>query len=249
MGKVHHAGIVPDVITRKDVLLAVQQWCLPWTCVLCARRGERMDLCRPCRHALPYNLPACQHCALPLARPIHAATTCRACQRQPPPWRLALCPLRYQAPVDHLLQGFKYHRQLAAGRVLSELLAHHVALSWGSSLPQAIVATPLHPRRWRQRGFNQAAEIARVLGRGLGLPVLAHCVVRTRNTPSQTQAGSAAERRAQVRGAFACRGVLPAHVAVVDDVVTSGATVAEMTQVLLAHGVRTVDVLALARRL
>ncbi len=237
-------------MNRKDALLALQQWCLPWTCVLCHRPGEGMDLCQRCRHALPYNLPACQQCALPLVLPLPSAPLCPACRARPPPWRYALCALRYQPPVDGLLQDFKYHRRLAAGRVMSELLAHHAALSWGKTdLPDAIVPTPLHSQRWRQRGFNQAQEIARVLGRTLAVPVISRTLVRTRNTPSQTQARNAAERQALVQDAFVCRGSLPAHVAVVDDVITSGATAAQITRVLRKHGVRTVDVLALARRL
>ena len=183
-------------------------------------------------------------CALPLDG---LATRCGQCSLRPPPWSLVQSGLRYAFPVDRLLPRFKFHGDLAAGEVLATLL------QWSldpAETPEALVPVPLHRARLRERGYDQALELARFLQRDGGPPVLADRLRRLRHTAPQSELGAAA-RRDNVFGAFALHGdgPLPAHVALVDDVLTTGATVGECARVLLSAGVRRVDVWTVARAL
>jgi ComF family protein len=201
-------------------------WLLPPRCVLCLDPGQAptLDLC-----------PACE-AELPVLAPTGAA----------PPFARVVAPFRYAWPVDALIRGFKYHGQLPHGRVLGTLLAGAV-LAGGTPLPQLIVPVPLHPARERERGYNQAWELARVVGRLLDVPIAPTLCARTRATPPQASLDAAA-RRANLAGAFAVTrrpGAL--HVAVVDDVLTTGATVAALATALLGAGVKRVDCWTVAR--
>jgi ComF family protein len=224
-------------------LTAIGHWLLPPRCLLCGDAGhEGLDLCRDCAAELPRNASCCARCALPLPLP---AALCGRCQRHPPPWEAAWAPFRYGWPLDRLEARFKFGRDLAAGRSL-------VALWRGQprplALPEVVVPVPLHRARLRQRGYNQALELARPLTRALGVPLRHDLLARTRSTAAQSEL-DAPTRRRNVRGAFVVRSEapLPAHVAVLDDVMTTGATLAECARVLKRAGVARVDVWALAR--
>jgi ComF family protein len=164
----------------------------------------------------------------------------------------AVMAFRYAPPADELIRDLKYRGALPNARVLGVLLAQAVRQR-GVVLPRLLVPVPLHEARLRERGFNQAAAIARYAGRMLGVACAPLAVKRVRDTPSQTSM-SMEERHRNVRGAFALTGagarrrLLDAgHVAVVDDVMTTGSTLAEMKCALLAAGVRQVDLWAVAR--
>ncbi|MDW2979998.1 ComF family protein [Rhodanobacter sp. KK11] len=222
---------------------ALWRWLLPWRCLLCGARGaDGIDLCADCAAELPRNRSCCARCALPLAAP---AALCGECQRRAPPWDAAWAPFRYGWPLDRLESRYKFSADLAAGRVLSRL--------WQSEpcplrLPQLLLAVPLHRSRLRRRGYNQALELARPLAHALGVPLHRDALQRRRSTAAQTELDAVARRR-NVHGAFALREgvVLPAHVAILDDVMTTGATLAECARVLRRAGVQRVDVWALAR--
>lgn len=224
-------------------LVAIQHWLLPLRCLLCGDAGANgVDLCADCAAELPRNRRCCARCALPLAE---SAALCGECQRTPPPWDAAWSPFRYGWPLDRLESRFKFGRDLAAGRVLVSL--------WGDeprplALPQLMLPVPLHRTRLRTRGYNQALELARPLARQLGIPLRRDLIVRARPTDAQSELDAVARRR-NVRNAFMLRdvGALPDHVAVLDDVMTTGATLAECTRVLRRAGVARVDVWSLAR--
>jgi len=221
----------------------LQHWLLPLRCLLCGAPGaNRMDLCAECAAELPRNRRCCARCALPLPLP---TTLCGQCQRHPPVWDAAWAPFRYAWPLDRLESRYKFGRDLAAGRVL--------CAAWQLEprtidLPQLILPVPLHRSRQRQRGYNQALELASPLARTLGVPCRHDLLLRRRATDAQTELDAVA-RRCNVRGAFAWRAALamPAHVAVLDDVMTTGATLAECVRVLRRSGAKRVDVWALAR--
>jgi ComF family protein len=160
--------------------------------------------------------------------------------------------LRFEPPADELVRGLKYAGVLANARVLGVLLAQAVR-SRGGVAPALLVPVPLHDSRLRERGFNQALSIARYAGRELGIHLAGRALRRVRDTPSQTGLHRG-ERHANVRGAFEINGARSwrllreaAHVALVDDVITTGSTLAETKCVLLAAGVRRVDLWAVAR--
>jgi len=222
---------------------ALQRFVLPCRCLLCGAAGDDgLDLCRECARELPRNRTCCARCALPLPEP---AALCGQCQRRPPPWDAAWVPFRYAWPLDRLESRFKFSANLAAGRVLTALwlgeLLPAVAPAW-------IVPVPLHPARLRQRGYNQALELARPLAGRLGCALSVDGLFRQRATVAQTDLG-AVQRRRNVRGSFAVeeRIAWPAHVVLLDDVMTTGATLAECARVLKRAGVHRVDVWALAR--
>ena len=163
----------------------------------------------------------------------------------------AIVALRFAPPVDDLIRQLKYQGVMANARVLGVLLAQ-AARERGEALPRLLVPVPLHDARLRERGFNQAYALARYAGRMLEIPFARQLVRRVRDTPSQTTL-DVNQRRRNVAGAFALNGaralarlLAAGHVAIVDDVVTTGSTVGEMRAALLAAGVKRVDVWAVA---
>jgi ComF family protein len=175
------------------------------------------------------------------------AAVCGACLRRPPFFHAACAPFRYDYPVDWLIHGLKYRREGPCGRVLGELLARRLSQRLRSALPQAIIPMPLSASRYRQRGFNQAYELARALRPALDVDVRADLVVRLRDT--KEQAGlKQKDRRRNVRGAFVLQQPLPArHLAILDDVITTGSTANEVAKVLLRGGATKIEVWAVAR--
>lgn len=225
---------------------------LPPRCLLCAQGSDDMrDLCSDCAADLVRNRSACARCALPL--PI-AAPLCGECLRKPPPFDAAFAPFEYAHPLDLLLTRLKFGNSLAAGRVVAELwiAALRDALRSGgiAALPDVVLPVPLHVDRLRERGYNQALELARPLAQALQLRLVTDLLQRERATSAQTDLDAAARRRS-LRDAFALfhakDRALPPHVALVDDVMTTGATLRECARVLKRAGVARVVVWAVAR--
>lgn len=214
---------------------------LPHRCLLCGGVAAGMDLCAACVGELPCNAACCARCALPLAEP---APLCGRCQRRPPPWDAAWAPFVYGWPLDRLESRFKFSGDLAAGHVLATLWSQRAL----AARPDVVVPVPLHRSRLRRRGYNQALELARPLARALDLPLETRLLQRVRATAPQSERDASA-RRANVRGAFAVADgrEVPAHVAVLDDVMTTGATLADCARALRRAGVQRIDVWALAR--
>ncbi|MGD8958044.1 MAG: ComF family protein [Chromatiaceae bacterium] len=172
------------------------------------------------------------------------AILCGDCLSQAPAFDRALAPLLYQFPVDGLVAGFKYHHRLHWGRILGDLLADHLAQN--AAPPGLLLPVPATAARLRERGFNQAAELARRLSLRLGIPWRTGLLLRIREAVHQ-QGLSGPQRRRNMRGAFACRGRLPARVALIDDVITTGATAGAASAALKDAGVEWVEVWAVAR--
>ncbi|MFC4763438.1 ComF family protein [Dyella koreensis] len=234
-----------DALTQtfRAGLARLQAALLPWRCQLCGAPGQDgFDLCHACDAELPRNRSCCARCALPLP---HAAELCGECQRRMPPWDAAWAPFRYGWPLDRLESRFKFGADLAAGRTLAMLWQRE---SMPVGRPELIVPVPLHRGRLRQRGYNQALELARPLAVAFGIPMGHDVLHRGRDTAAQTELDRLARRR-NVRNAFSVRknAVLPAHVVLLDDVMTTGATLSACTRELRRAGVQQVDVWALAR--
>lgn len=211
-------------------------------CPLC--RAPADGLCAACLATLPRNLNPCPRCALPLPATAPPGRLCAACQARPPAFDLAFAPLLYAAPVDDLVARLKYHRQLALGPALAGVLAE--AMRGRPDPPALLLPVPVDAARLRERGFNQASELARVLADRLGIPWQAGLLRRVRAADPQ-RGLTRRQRRRNLRGAFACDGGLPAHVALVDDVMTTGATAEEAGTTLKRAGVKRVEVWAVAR--
>lgn len=218
---------------------------LPLRCLLCGAKGAGdRDLCAGCAADCTRNAVACPRCALPLARP---APCCGECLRREPPFEHAWVPFVYAHPLDLLEARFKFGADLAAGRVLSSLMIE-CARDAAPARPDALVPVPLHAARLRERGYNQALELARPLARAFAIPLRADLLARTRATSPQTGL-DAKTRRRNLRDAFTVTDATepPPHVALLDDVMTTGATLRECARALRRAGVARVDVWALAR--
>lgn len=226
-----------------ECLKKLQNWLLPCRCLLCrGETGSSANLCAGCLAALPTLTTSCARCAIPLGTP----GLCGRCQAQPPSFQHALAALRYQAPIDRLILGLKYQHRLIHARALGELLAEAVA-NHGPSRADCIMPMPLHPDRLRQRGYNQALEIARPVAQRLGLPIDYHSLLRIRATPAQSGL-RLKERARNVRNAFGvCAPVDGARIALVDDVMTSTHTAQSAARSLLKAGAREVSVWVVAR--
>ncbi len=237
-----------------DAQVRLESLLLPWRCLCCgATAREGLDLCDACRGALPWNSLACPRCALPLSAP--PAVVCAECLIDPPPFVRLLAPLRYAFPVDRLLVGLKFHGKLEHGRMLGALFAAWLEVA-GADLARGLplLPMPLHRDRLAHRGFNQAAELARMVAPLLGATLAPDLAQRVRATPEQSRLDAAARRR-NLAGAFTvsghpqgcAAGRVPRRVLVIDDVVTTGATVRELSHTLRAAGAEEVVVLAIAR--
>jgi ComF family protein len=218
---------------------------LPGRCLLCdVFTGTTTDLCEHCRTSLPWIARPCRQCGLPL---IDAPVPlCGECILRPSPFQQVVAPFAFEAPAAELIRGIKFGGDLVANRVLATLLAAEIAARY-DDLPAIILPVPLHWRRLLRRGHNQAALIARTVGRRLGVPIEFDGVRRIRATRAQTGLDRS-ERRRNLIGAFACRAhVTERAVAVVDDVMTTGATLTAMARCLKGAGASEVHVWTLAR--
>jgi ComF family protein len=218
----------------------------PAACLYCGLRCPgALPLCAPCRRELIPNEPACRRCALPLATP--GAGLCGGCLQRPPPFSRTLAPWVYDAQLALLVGEWKFRRQ----QRLTPLLADLWLQRQRPPPVDLLVPVPLHWRRLWRRGFNQATLFAEALRRGApelaGTALLTRGLQRRRPTASQASL-SAGERRRNLRGAFtapaACANL---RTAIVDDVMTTGATAAALASALLDAGAAEVQLWCLAR--
>ena len=236
---------VPRDTTFARTVNQILDFVLPTCCVLCGMSADSTCLCRPCRDDMPWTGIQCRTCGLPLSSNLDRV--CGHCIRHPPQFYRTVSPLHYRFPADKLIQSFKFNRQVVAGRVLGRLLYEYV-IHQGVALPGVLVPVPLHPLRMLGRGYNQAWELARHTGRALGIPVLGASLRRGRHTKAQSGL-SRKQRRKNVRGAFFWHGPVAAgkHVAIIDDVMTTGTTLNECARTVRKAGAKRVDVWVAAR--
>ncbi|MDJ0777216.1 MAG: ComF family protein [Gammaproteobacteria bacterium] len=220
-----------------DLLLA------PGLCLYCGcELAAPASLCRPCAATLPRVPQPCRSCGQPLST---GQDTCPACLLDPPRWQGLRAPLAYRPPVREWLRQLKFDGAQHFARTLCEEVTP--LLRGEQPLPQVLLPVPLHPSRLRERGFNQALLIAQQFGGALGIPVDSDALRRTRATASQSGL-SAAQRIDNLRGAFSWQPQQPyRHVALVDDIVTTGATADAICRVLHRAGIESVRVWAIAR--
>ena len=220
---------------RRKLLESLQQYLVVhlrhhWQphCVLCDAPStpQTLPLCPACYHALPWL-------------PDEANITI-------PPTTRCISALSYEAPINHCLLKLKFGKQLREVHTLSQLMLASI-LPQLDSVPEAILPVPLHINRLRKRGFNQAVELARPLAKQLRIPLITTAVIRHRATQAQTELDFK-QRQENLLRAFSIRYSLPyRHIAICDDVITTGATTSSLASVLLDNGVERVDVWSCAR--
>ena len=177
---------------------------------------------------------------------------CAQCLLHPPPFASCTAIFRYESPINGLLSGFKFKARFEAGYVLAALLAEKITQRYEDSLaPELLLPVPLHPRRLRQRGFNQALEITKVVSQQCQIPLCRNAIVKIRDTVAQTELHSAKSRKENLKNAFRVADKLNLRrvrsVAVIDDVITTMATVTAVCRELQRFGIRHIDVWCLAR--
>lgn len=220
----------------------------PGRCRVCRARTGAYDLCPRCYRHLPWNRTPCPGCADAVAGP---GQTCERCQLGGPPHELSavLCPWLYEPPLDRFVTALKFQSALGIAQLLGQLLARRVRihLRQAGQRPDALIATPLHRSRLRQRGYNQAVEIARPITAVTGIPLVHGHLLRLR--PTRAQSGLPPTARADnVLSAFraAPAGRL-AHVALIDDVATTLTTARAMATALRAGGCSRVELWTVCR--
>lgn len=219
------------------------------SCLLCDLPADTpQPLCSDCERELPWLGPHCRVCALPLPAD---GLVCAHCLRRAPSFQRVEAPWRYAFPLDALITRFKHQSAWPFGRLLGALLAEHLRHAYLEGLPRPdlLLPVPLAPPRLRRRGFNQAALLAQWLTAALQLPVREDLLLRPRDTPAQQQLDAAARRR-NLRQAFAIADpatIAGRRVAIVDDVLTTGATAEALSSLLRRAGAVRVDVYCLAR--
>ncbi|MCU5771876.1 DNA utilization protein GntX [Erwiniaceae bacterium BAC15a-03b] len=224
---------------------------MPGCCWLCLMPTalHQQGICSLCYRQLPASPSSCPRCGLPAAS---GDVDCGRCLLRPPPWQALVAVTNYQPPLSLLVRQFKF-QQITA---LSVMLARLILLSWLQQRrtrqlvrPEIVLAVPLHQRRAWRRGFNQADLLARKLAYWIGSDYSAQGLRRVRAADLQHQL-SARARRKNLRGAFKLEiAVAGRHIAVVDDVVTTGSTVAEISRLLQAAGAASVQICCLCRTL
>ena len=227
----------------RGVTRCLQYLLAPGICLGCGcDPGESSSLCTSCREHLAAVPNPCHHCGQP--NPLDGLV-CPACRLNPPPWQKMIAPLQYQGMTrDYLLQ-LKHAEALYLASCLCEQCIDSFRGSWPR--PEALLPVPLHRRRLLERGYNQAREIAAIWSSELDIAVDRHALHRIRNTALQSGL-SAGQRKSNLRQAFSYSTTRHyRHVAIVDDIVTTGSTVAEITRLLHRAGVEYVEVWALAR--
>lgn len=237
------------VSVRRLKIRLLRLW-LSKACLLCdAAIIDEQPICEPCKLDLPWLQHGCQFCALPVPA---GERSCHQCQQQLQPFRQAAAAWSYDFPVNTLISRFKYNSQWPYGRLLAQMLAEYLEFQYQEARlirPDFLLAVPLANKRQRQRGYNQAQMIAQWLSRDLHIPLLYKAAQRIRYTSIQ-QGLTASQRHSNMRNAFRIvqpEQVAGQHIAIVDDVLTTGATCAALTRSLLAAGASRVDVYCLAR--
>lgn len=235
---------------RKE-LAACLELLLPEACLFCGRLlamspGPR-SFCHPCLSCMPpLSVAQCSCCAQPLP----SATTkhlCGHCLQHPPAFVKVHAAGLYQRHLKEAVHRLKYRNQVALARPLGRLLTEKIIVSEKVFVPDLIVPVPLHPSRLRQRGFNQALEVARPISRTLNVPLDSRLLERSRETRQQ-QGLSAKERKGNLRKAFSLSRQTPARrILLIDDVMTTGETVRECSRTLVSGGITEVQVAVVAR--
>lgn len=211
-------------------------------CIYCGGPSSTIALCTGCAASLPWITEACPGCA----QPQNFNGLCSRCLKKPRPFDAAWAAFRLDAPVQQAIHDVKYHAGFLQARLLGELMAQKLGRR-ALPLPDLVIPVPLHQKRLLRRGYNQSLEIAKTFKRTLTLKIDANAAKRVRSTPDQIGL-SAAQRRRNLHNAFTVDArVAGKHIALLDDVMTTGATLAELARAARKAGAVRIEVWALAR--
>ena len=213
-------------------------------CLLCLSPTHNMHLlCTDCGTDLPTNSAHCLVCSIPLSEKM---LICGKCQKNPPHYTTSLIPHLYASPLKETISHLKFHGNLTYAPLLAQTFISSLKHR-KNNLPECIIPVPLHQQRLHERGFNQALELARIISKQLHIPLDYSLCQRNKATPFQSGL-SAKQRKQNLKNAFSIEKIHGyKHVAIFDDVVTTGTTVNELAKELKHSGVETIEVWAIAR--
>lgn len=225
----------------------IQYSLFPPSCIFCDKKAESfLDLCNACRKGLLSLDTQCTCCAQPLEIQSTKQQICGRCQKIPRAFNKVYAPYLHQGEVRYLINQLKFEKSYKNSRILGLLLSDFL-ITEKAALPDIIVPVPLHTQRYRQRGYNQTLEIAKVISNELCIPIEYKNCLRAQNTPHQISL-SLKQRHKNIKGAFTVKRPITAkHIAILDDVMTTGATANELAKTLKAAGAKQVDVWICAR--
>lgn len=230
----------------KQWLSIIQDCVYPPTCLLCGDEGsQQLDLCQPCYRSLPVHQAGCGLCAVSMPSSVNTVAICGECQKQHPDFDKTYACFSYQEPVRYLIHGLKFNARFANARLLASLMVEQLQLI--PDKPDLLIPVPLHPKRYRQRGYNQSIELARHLSKQLNIPLALNSCQRIRNSTPQADLGARQRRRNLYRTFTAQKVSGVQSVAIVDDVMTTGSTVRAMATALKRSGVAKIQVWVCAR--
>jgi ComF family protein len=213
---------------------------LPIPCLLCGAVCKTHAICTDCIDDFPKLGNCCPRCATPLS----LTTTCGNCLTHPPEQNISMSLFAYKNPIDRLIADFKYHDKLYLTEVFADLMVEQLK---NKPLPKLLIPIPLHRRRLRQRGYNQALELAKILSRKLNIPISKNSLIRSRDTAPQASLPYD-QRKRNMRRAFKLNDdVLSNHIALIDDVLTTGHTVNAAAKLFRQEGVTTIELWTIAR--
>lgn len=233
----------------QHIIQKISNWFFPFLCCLCGdETNTHRDLCSVCKANLPWVNERCYRCGLNMQN--NHLAYCQSCIDKPPAFDRMCSLFSYDLPVTQLITGLKFGRQLAYGRVLGDMLADAVLNDWYTdvTLPDAVIPMPLHATRLKARGYNQSHELLWPLVKRSKIALLPEAVKRIRNTKPQSGL-NAEQRRLNLSKAFCLKApIMLEHVAIVDDVVTTGSTMSALCTLLKNEGgVSQVDVWCICR--
>lgn len=227
---------------RQKLLIVTQSLHLPSICILCNQFHKgRLAVCAPCIDLLPRLGVACQHCAQTL--PNTDYLVCGQCIKKPPYFDRALITYQFEEPLRSLLHRFKYHNGLYLTSFFTHLILNSVD-PWNQ--PQCLIPVPMHAHRMKQRGFNQAAVLAQSLAKKLGIPCHLSACQKLINTAPQASLDQQ-QRHKNLHQAFKSQPLPYQHIAIIDDLFTTGSTANELAFTLKKVGVQQIDVWCCAR--
>ena len=211
------------------------------SCILCHAslqdEQQPLCLCQHCLNDLPVITHSCPQCGNALKTDIHGL--CGRCQTHPPVIDKTFSLFHYKPPMNYLIKQLKFNHSIITADLLGKLMAEAI-IQQNTTCPEALIATPLHTKRLRQRGYNQAIEIAKPLAKKLNIPLLTDTLIRNKHNRPQTEC-SAKERKTNLRNSFSCVSPLSySSIAIIDDVISTGTTVNEIAKVLKKNGAKTV---------
>lgn len=213
---------------------------MPIPCLLCGASNNHDCICQACSDQLPFLEQACPRCASPLQQTM----LCGQCLNNPPEQDMSFSLFYYREPINRLIADLKYHDKLTLSGMFATQMAEQLKTR---QLPQLLIPIPLHPRRLRDRGYNQSLELAKQLSKQLAIPVGHDVLTRIRDTLPQASLPFS-ERKNNMKQAFQINNTnIPSHIALIDDVLTTGHTANVAVKILRKAGVTTIEVWTIAR--